>query len=135
MAQSKSLSSNPEELLQFMDNLDSDFSDDDFEGYIDEDEWLEETMSRRISVQQEDGSRGSVVSVHDSRERISSMWNSNGMDGDVNDDRTEESENGGQTGGVGMVVGWMGARMVVRQRGVRMTGWILMERIAAVMRM
>ena len=101
MAQSKSLSSDPEELLQFMDNLDSDFSDDDFEGYIDEDEWLEETMSRRISVQQEDGSRGSVVSVHDSREGISSMWNSNGMDGDVNDDRTEESENGGQTGGSG----------------------------------
>ena len=25
--------------------------------------------------------------------------------------------------------------MVVRQRGVRMTGWIVMERIAAVMRM
>ena len=101
MAQSKSLSSDPEELLQFMDNLDSDFSDDDFEGNIDEDEWLEGTMSRRISVQQEDGSRGSVVSVHDSRERISSMWNSNGMDGDVNDDRTEESENGSQTEGSG----------------------------------
>ena len=80
MAQSKSLSSDPEELLQFMDNLDSDFSDDDFEGYIDEDEWIEEMMSRRISVQQEDGSRGSVVSVHDSREGISSLWNSNGMD-------------------------------------------------------
>ena len=79
MAQSKSLSSDPEELLQFMDNLDSDFSDDDFEGYIDEgyideDEWLEETMSREISVQQKDGSRNSVVSVHGSR-----------LDGDVND--------------------------------------------------
>ena len=82
MAQSKSLSSDPEELLQFMDNLDSDFSDDDFEGYTDEDEWLEETMSRRISVQQKDGSRNSVVSVHGSR-----------LDGDVNDG-TEGSENG-----------------------------------------
>ena len=70
MAQSKSLSSDPEELLQFMDNLDCDFSDDDFERYIDEDEWLEETMSRLISVQQKDESRRSVVSVHDSRERM-----------------------------------------------------------------
>ena len=82
MAQSKSLSSDPEELLQFMDNLDIGFSDDDFEGYIDEDEWLEETMSRRISMQQKDGSRNSVVSVHSSR-----------LDGDVNDG-TEGSENG-----------------------------------------
>ena len=41
--------------------------DDDFEGYIDEDEWLEERMGRQISVQQEDGSGNSVVSVHGSR--------------------------------------------------------------------
>ena len=38
-------------------------SDDDFEGYIDEDEWLKERMGRLISVQQEDGSGNSVVSV------------------------------------------------------------------------
>ena len=49
-------------------------------GYIDEDVWLEETMSRWISVQQKDGSRDNVVSVDGSRER---MWNSNGMDGGV----------------------------------------------------
>ena len=66
----KLLSSDPEELLQFMDNLDCDFSDDDFKGYIDEDEWLEKTMSRLISVQQKDESKRSVVSVHDSRERM-----------------------------------------------------------------
>ena len=48
MAQSKSLSSDPEELFQFMDNLDSDFSDDDFEGYINEDEWLEEEWVGRL---------------------------------------------------------------------------------------
>ena len=64
MAQSKSLSSDPEGLLQFLGNVDSDFSDDDFERYIDEDEWLEETIRRWISVQQKDGSRDSVVSVH-----------------------------------------------------------------------
>ena len=49
----KLLSSDPEELLQFMDNLDCDFSDDDFEVYIDEDESLEQTTHRQISVQQE----------------------------------------------------------------------------------
>ena len=95
MAQSKSLSSDPEELLQFMDNLDSDFSDDDFEGYIDEDEWLEERMGRQISVQQEDGSGNSVVSVHGSRKRMSS----NGMEGVVNDDGRNGSEDGDGTEG------------------------------------
>ena len=99
MAQSKSLSSDPEGLLQFMDNLESDFSDDNFEGYINGDGWLEETVSRQISVQQKDRNRGSVVSVHGSRERMSSRWNSNGMDGDVNDDRTEESEESDETEG------------------------------------
>ena len=44
--------SDHKQLLQLMDDLDSDFSDDDFEGYIDEEEWLE---SRRISVQQGEG--------------------------------------------------------------------------------
>ena len=160
MAQSKSLSSDPEELLQFMDNLDSDFSDDDFEGYIDEDEWLEERMGRQISVQQEDGSGNSVVSVHGSRKRM----NSNGMGGVVNDDgrngsedgdgtegsdngdRMDGSENGDRTDGSEngdrMVIGWMEVRMVMEwmevtivmgRRGVRMTGWIVMERIEAVM--
>ena len=47
MGQSKSLSLDPEEPIQFMNNFDCDFSDD-FEWYIDEDEWLEETMSRQI---------------------------------------------------------------------------------------
>jgi len=76
-----------------MDNLGSDFSDDDFEGYIDEDEWLEERMGRQISVQQEDGSGNSVASVHGSRKRM----NSNGMDGVVNDDGRDGSE-GDRTG-------------------------------------
>ena len=79
MAQQKSLPSDPEQLLQFMDDLDSDFSDDDFEGYIDEEEWLE---SRRISVQQGE----SAVSVCDSREEVSSMRNGDGME---NDDRMD----------------------------------------------
>ena len=79
MAQQKSLPSDPEQLLQFMDDLDSDFSDDDFEGYIDEEEWLE---SRRISVQQGE----SAVSVCDSREEVSSMRNGDGME---NNDRMD----------------------------------------------
>ena len=105
MAQSKSLSSDPEELLQFMDNLDSDFSDDDFEGYIDEDEWLEETMSRRISMQQKDGSRNSVVSVHSSRldgdvnDGTEGSENGDGMEGSENGDGMEGSENGDGTDG------------------------------------
>ena len=105
MAQSKSLSSDPEELLQFMDNLDSDFSDDDFEGYIDEDEWLEETMRRRISVQQKDGSRNSVVSVHSSRldgdvnDWTEGSENGDGMEGSENCDGMEGSENGDGTDG------------------------------------
>lgn len=48
MAQSKSLSLDPEELLQSIDNLGSDFSDDDLEGYIDEDERLEEERVGRL---------------------------------------------------------------------------------------
>lgn len=47
MGQSKSLSLDPEEPIQFMNNFDRDFSDD-FEWHIDEDECLEETMSRQI---------------------------------------------------------------------------------------
>jgi len=47
MGQSKSLSLDPEEPIQFMNNFDRDFSDD-FEWYIDEDECLEEKMSRQI---------------------------------------------------------------------------------------
>ena len=42
-----SLSSDTEQLLQIMDEMDSDFSDD-FEGYIDEDEWLDETVRQRM---------------------------------------------------------------------------------------
>ena len=108
MAQSKSLSLDPEELLQFMDTLDSDFSDDDFEGYTDEDEWLEETMSRRISVYQNDGSRNSVVSEHGSRlgQREVRMVmgrrgseNGDGMDGSENGDGTNGSKNGDGTDG------------------------------------
>ena len=73
MAQQKSLPSDPQQLLQFMDDLDSDFSDD-FEGYIDEEEWL---GSRRISVQQGE----SALSVCDSRE-VSRMRNGDGMEND-----------------------------------------------------
>ena len=58
---------------------------------------IEETMSRWVVCSRKTEAE---CCVHDSRERISSMWNSNGMDGDVNDrtedsDETKGSENGG----------------------------------------
>ena len=52
-------------------------------------------MGRQISVQQEDGSRNSFVSVHGSRKRM----NSNRMDGVVNDDGRDGSEDGDGTEG------------------------------------
>ena len=82
MARQMSLPSDPEQLLQFMDDMDSDFSDDDSEGYIDEDEWLEETMRRRMDVQ------GDVT--------VSSTVCVNGDGGECNVDTLESMESGGE---------------------------------------
>ena len=38
MAREVYLSSDPEQLLQIIDDLESDYSDDDFDGYIDDDD-------------------------------------------------------------------------------------------------
>ena len=38
MAKEVYLSSDPEQLLQIIDDLESDYSDDDFDGYIDDDD-------------------------------------------------------------------------------------------------
>ena len=114
MARQMSLPSDPQHLLQFMDDLDSDFSDDHFEGYIDEDEWLEEAMRRRIDVQQGDGDgRNSAASVSSCRDEGNGManemadvesdsdgdgmlWN-DGLNSDGNAAGGEEDE-GGRTG-------------------------------------
>ena len=52
MAREVYLSADPEQLLQFMDELDSDYSDDDdFDGYIDnDDEEIQERMTREGEI-------------------------------------------------------------------------------------
>ena len=46
MAKEVYLSSDPEQLLQIIDDLESDYSDDDFDGYNDDDEEIQERMTR-----------------------------------------------------------------------------------------
>ena len=47
MAREVYFSSDPEQLLQIIDDLESDYSDDDFDGYIDDDdEEIQERMTR-----------------------------------------------------------------------------------------
>ena len=46
MAREVYLSSDPGQLLLIIDDLESDYSDDDFDGYIDDDEKIQERMTR-----------------------------------------------------------------------------------------
>ena len=46
MAKEVYLSSDPEQLLQIIDDLESDYSDDDFDGYNDDNEEIQERMTR-----------------------------------------------------------------------------------------
>jgi len=60
MARQIYLPSDPEKLLQIFDNLESDYSDDEFDGYIDDDEEIQERMTRvgEIGSGLEDGETG-----------------------------------------------------------------------------
>ena len=61
MARQIYLPSDPEKLLQIFDDLESDYSDDEFDGYIDnDDEEIQERMTRvgEIGSYLEDGERG-----------------------------------------------------------------------------
>ena len=50
------ITNDPEALLEFMDNIDSDFSDDEFDGYISDEETTPTTGT--IEEEKEDGERG-----------------------------------------------------------------------------
>ena len=53
MARQVYLSSDPEQLLQVMDDLESDYSDDDFDGYVDDDDdddEIQERMTRACEI-------------------------------------------------------------------------------------
>ena len=60
MARQIYLPSYPEKLLQILDDLKSDYSDDEFDGYIDNDEEIQERMTRvgEIGSGLEDGEAG-----------------------------------------------------------------------------
>ena len=60
MARQIYLPSYPEKLLQILDDLKSDYSDDEFDGYIDNDEEIQERMTRvgEIGSGLEDGETG-----------------------------------------------------------------------------
>ena len=101
-----------------MDNLDSDFSDDDFEGYINEDEWLEEEWVGRLVCSRK-MEEETVLWVHGSTKRM----NSNGMDWVVNDGRDGMVMDRGEWDGGGMD----GSDNSDGTEGSE-TGWIMMDR-------
>ena len=69
MACNQRLPSNPEFLLQFMKDIDSDLSDDDFDGYIDDNEVDESVRDEEVGVELEGDDFRS--GVHDGKSEVS----------------------------------------------------------------
>ena len=110
MAREVYLSSDPEQLLQIIDDLESDYSDDDFDGYIDDDD---EEIQKRMTRVGEIGSRlGTDWGAGEGMEGLVSVSRGNAIGGSSDDDgnasigmevefRDHGSESGSDSGSVG----------------------------------
>ena len=76
MARKVYLSSDPEQLLQIIDDLESDYSDNDFDGYIDDDD-DEEIQERMTRVGEIGSSLGTDWSAGDGMEGLVSVSGGN----------------------------------------------------------
>ena len=77
MAREVYLSSDPEQLLQIIDDLESDYSDDDFNGYIDDDDDDEEIQERMTRVGEIGSSLGTDWGAGDGMEGLVSVSGGN----------------------------------------------------------
>ena len=84
MAREVYLSSDPEQLLQIIDDLESDYSDDDFDGYVDDDD--EEIQERMTRVGEIGNGLGTDWGAGERIEGLVSVNGGNAMSGSSDDD-------------------------------------------------
>ena len=86
MAREVYLSSDPEQLLQIINDLESDYSDDDFDGYIDDDD--EEIQERMTRVGEIGSGLGTDWGAGDGMEGLVSVSGGNAIGRSSNDGDT-----------------------------------------------